>query len=201
MHLPDLQTPHGMMSLLSLCVLVFLGNVLDFRTYAASVHHQDQPLTNTEKWLMMEYDINSLPTNERLAICYCRGVATHLFKWVRECCVIHGPDGSVVEDLPLRFLSQISSTILRYKMKAEEKNLEGVTNCSLALLTAQINNVMRLNEDIHEIWTSYSDRQFKSLELEDQAQYQFKWKAGWETSAEWSSDSPGKFLSILQVLL
>ena len=86
-------------------------------------------------------------------------------------------------------------------MKAEEKNLEGVTNCSLALLTAQINNVMRLNEDIHEIWTSYSDRQFESLELEDQAQYQFKWKAGWETSAEWSSDSPGKFLSILQVLL
>lgn len=180
-----------MMSLLSLCVLVILGNVLDFRTYSASIHQQGQPLTSTEMRLMMEYDINCIPTNERLAICFCHGVALHLFKWVRECCIIYGPDGSVLEDLPSRYLVQIGRAIVQYKAKAEEKNLEGVTNCSLTLLTAQIDNIMHLNEEIHETWIMHSDHPPDSLELENQSSYRFEWKGDWETSSKWSSAGPG----------
>lgn len=179
------------MNLLSLCVLVILGNVLDFRTYTASISQQSQPLTTAEIWLMTQYDINGIPTNERLAICYCRGVALHLFEWVRQCCIVRGPDGSVVEDLPLRFLVQIGAALIQYKRKAEENNLEGVTHCSLALLTAQINNLMLINDNINETWSIHSANQSDCLELEDQSNYQFEWKVGWETSGKWTSAGLG----------
>ena len=178
------------MSLLSLCVLAILGNVLDFRTYSASIH-QGQLLTSTEMRLMMKYDINSIPMNERLAICFCRGVALHLFKWVRECCIIYGPDGSILEDLPSRYLVQIGAALLQYKAKAEENNLEGGTNCSLALFTAQINNIMHLNEEIRKMWVMHSDHPSDSLELEDQSSYRFEWKGDWKSSSKWSSAGPG----------
>ena len=181
-----------MMSLLSLCVLVILGNVLDFRTYSASSHQQAQPLTTAEKWLTSEHDINSIPINERLAICYSRGAALHIFKWIRECCVIYGPEGSVVKDFPELFLAQISRTIIQYKERAEAKTLEGVTHCSLGLLTSQINNVMELDDDVREIWKIYSERDCSSFELEDQSKYRVEWKVGWEDSGQWSSTVTGQ---------
>ena len=156
-----------------------------------SVHQQSQPITSTEKQLMIEYDVNCIPTNERLAICFCRGVALHLFSWVRECCIVYGPDGSMLQDLPSQYLVQIATAVIRYKTKAEEKNLEGVTNCSLALLTAQINNITHLNKDIHATWTMHSDNQSDSLELENQSTYRFEWKPGWEISSKWLSTGPG----------
>lgn len=179
------------MSLLSLCVLVILGNVLDFRTYTASSLQQAQPLTEAEKWLMTTYDINGIPTNERLAMCYTRGAALHLFQWVRECCIIHGPEESVVEDLPSRFLTQIGRAIIHYKTRAEEKNLEGVTYCSLALLTSQINNIMEFDNDIDKMWKNQSGKQHDSLELEDHSKYRLEWKASWETFGSWTSTATG----------
>ncbi len=174
------------MSLMSLCVLTILANVLDFRSYSASIHHQDRLLTNTEMRLMMKHDINSIPTNERLAICFCRGVALHLFEWIRKCCIIYGPDGSILEDLPSRYLVQIGAALLQYKAKAEGKKLEGVTNCSLTLLTAQVNNIMHLNEEIRKTWVAHSDHPSDSLELEDQSSYRFEWKDDWKSSSKWS---------------
>ncbi|KJA15033.1 hypothetical protein HYPSUDRAFT_149642 [Hypholoma sublateritium FD-334 SS-4] len=188
-HLPNLDKIGGLMSLLSLCVLVILGNVLDFRTYTASSLQQAQPLMEAEKWLMMTYDINGIPTNERLAMCYTRGAALHLFRWVRECCVIHGPEGSVVEDLPFRFLTQIGRAMIHYKKRAEENNLEGVTHCSLDFLTSQINNVMESYNDICKVWTDNSEQQPDSLELKDQSKYRIEWRAGWESSGSWSSNA------------
>ncbi len=179
------------MNLLSLCVLAILGNVLDFRTYSANIRQQDRPLTSTQMRLMNQYDINAIPMNERLAICFCRGVALHLFKWIRECCVIYGPDGSVLDDLPSQYLCQIGAALVRYKAKAEERDLEGVTNCSLALLTAQIDNVMLLNEEIHKTWVMHSDHLSDSLELENQSSYRFEWKDDWETSSKWTSAGLG----------
>ena len=179
------------MNFLSLCVLVILGNVLDFRTYTASSHQQAQPLTKAEKWLMMDHDINGIPTNERLAICYCRGAAFHLFRWVRECCIVHGPDGCVVEDLPSLFLAQIGKALIHYKSRAEEKSLEGVTHCSLDSLTSQINNVMESDSSICKVWTNHSGHQSGSLELGSQEKYRLRWRTGWENSGKWTSADTG----------
>lgn len=140
---------------------------------------------------MTTYDINGIPTNERLAMCYTRVAALHLFQWVRECCIIHGPEESVVEDLPSRFLTQIGRAMIHYKTRAEEKNLEGVTHCSLAVLTSQINNVMESDNDIRNMWTDNSEEQPDSLELKSQSKYRLEWKAGWESSGSWTSIATG----------
>ena len=182
------------MNLLSLCVLVILGNVLDFRTYATSNHQQGQPLTQTEKWMITEFDINGIPTNERLAMCYTRGAALHLFKWIRECCIIHGPDNSVVEDLPSFFLVQICRAMIRYKRRVEEKDLEGVTGCSLDLLTSQINNIMESKIETGKLWKNQADYLSDSLVLDDQLKYTLEWKADWETSGSWTSATQGKLI-------
>lgn len=196
-HLPNLEQFDGLMNLLSLCVLVILGNVLDFRTYCASSQHATAPLTTSEKFLMANFDINGIPHNERLAICYARGAALHLFAWVRDCCVIHGPDGVVVNDLPAYFLVRIGRAMIRYKRKAEAKNLQGVTHCSMDFLTSQIENVMTSKSGIHEMWKCHSQLRSDSLELEDSTKYRLKWKSGWETTGMWSSAETGQSTSFL----
>ena len=191
MHLPNLEGIDGIMNLLSLCVLAILGNVLDFRSYSPASYIQDRPLTKTDKWMITEFDINAIPTNERLAICYTRGAALHLCKWIRACCVIHGPGDCVVDDLPSRFLVQIGKALIHYKRRAEGQNLQGVTHCSLALLTSQINNVMESKDEIRKAWMNQGVNSSDSLVLEDQAQYRVEWKAIWETLGGWTSTGKG----------
>ena len=191
MHLPNLEGIDGIMNLLSLCVLAILGNVLDFRSYSPASYIQDRPLTKTDKWMITEFDINAIPTNERLAICYTRGAALHLCKWIRACCVIHGPGDCVVDDLPSRFVAQIGKAMIRYKGRVEGKKLEGVTHCSLDLLTSQINNVMESNDEIRKAWTNQVVNSSDSLVLEDQAQYRIEWRASWETLGGWTSTGQG----------
>ena len=98
----------------------------------------------------------------------------------------------MVKDFPELFLAQISRTIIQYKERAEAKTLEGVTHCSLGLLTSQINNVMELDDDVREIWKIYSERDCSSFELEDQSKYRVEWKVGWEDSGQWSSTVTGQ---------
>ena len=188
------------MSLLSVCVLVILGNVLDFRTYTTPGNQHTQPLTADEKRLITTYDINGIPTNERLAMCYTRGAALHLFRWVRECCIVHGPEDSVVEDLPSRFLTQIGRAMICYKTRAEQKSLQGATHCSLGLLTSQINNVMAFDNEVHKMWAEGLEQESESLELENQSKYRIEWRVGWESSGRWSSAATGQFISLSESL-
>lgn len=176
------------MSLLVACVLGILGNVLDFRTYNPSSGISDLPLTPSEKLLLTKYDVNAMPLDERMASCYARGAAFHLFDWVRSCCVIYGPDGAVVHDLPSLFLVQIGKAMLRYKKKAVAKKLDGVTHCTLALLTAQVNNVMQSDEKVSKMWALQSEPSSDSLELADKSMYKLKWNDGWQTSGDWTTD-------------
>ncbi len=190
-HLPNLERIDGIMNLLSLCVLVILANVLDFRSYSPAGHRNGRPLTRTEKWMITEFDINAIPTNERLAMCYTRGAALHLFKWIRECCVIHGPGDCIVDDLPSRFLAQIGKAMILYKSRVQRQKLEGVIHCSLDSLTSQINNIMEFNDEFRKVWANQVVNSSCSLELEDQAQYRVEWKAISETLDGWTSTGQG----------
>ena len=53
---------------------------------------------------MQEFDHNSIPSNERMAICYARGAALSIFNWVWKFAMIKEHDGNVVEDLKVRML-------------------------------------------------------------------------------------------------
>lgn len=193
-HLPDLEQFDGLMNLLSACVLGILGNVLDFRTYNPPSGVNNSPLTESEK-LLLKHDVNAMPLDDRMASCYARGAAFHLFEWVRSCCLIYGPDGTVVDDLPSQFLVQIGKAMLRYKRKALAKKLDGVTHCSLSSLNAQLTNVMQFHEKVWQIWQLQSEPS-ESLELADKSKYSLKWKDGWQTNAAWRTDDASQFLSL-----
>ena len=51
------------MNLLSACVLVVLGNVLDFRTYQALTQEENQK-ANKNQQILMDNDFNTIPVNE-----------------------------------------------------------------------------------------------------------------------------------------
>jgi hypothetical protein len=69
------------MNLLSACLLVILGNVLDFRTYRAPTQ-EDSQKSNKHQQILIDHEINAIPVGERMAICYSRGVALNLINWI-----------------------------------------------------------------------------------------------------------------------
>ena len=86
-HLPNVNNIDGLMNLISACVLVILGNVLDFRTYHAPTQ-EEYTKANKNQQILIDHKINIIPINERLAVCYACGVALCLFNWICHCFVI-----------------------------------------------------------------------------------------------------------------
>ena len=67
------------MDLISSCTLAVLGNVLDFRTYSTPNQAEKDPTTRAQLQLWKDFDQNDIPGDERMAICYARGVALTIF--------------------------------------------------------------------------------------------------------------------------
>ena len=162
------------MSLLSACVLVILGNVLDFRTYRAPTQEESTE-ANKNQQILIDHDINNIPFNERLAICYARGAALHIFKWIRHCSVITGPGGHTIDDLPTRFFLQIAQTIIKYKEGANASKLDLKANCTLEKITKQVNNVVALEPRIASLWSERHLLPSDLLTLADQDSYTVQW--------------------------
>ncbi|KAF8911444.1 hypothetical protein CPB84DRAFT_1812312 [Gymnopilus junonius] len=177
----------GLLNLLSVCVLVVLGNVLDFCTYSAPNQANDKRATPQQKLLMDDYDVNSISYNERVACCYARGVALYVMKWVCSCTVITGPNGEVVDDLPSQFFVQILNSLLTYKRAAVAKHLDGVPHCSVSLLERQAFNVVECDATLQAMWSLRSEIPADSLELNGKSDYNVKWKQHWEP--QWRSKS------------
>lgn len=123
-HLPDVNTFQGLINLLSLCNLVILGNVLDFRTYVAPNQSPGHPADSRQKKLMKTYDRNNIPKEERLSMVYTRGLALEIFQWVRDLCEVRNPDGEVI-DITCLYLTQQLASLLRYKDEAQAANVSG----------------------------------------------------------------------------
>ena len=140
------------MNLLSACVLVILGNVLDFRTYRAPTQEENQE-ANKNQQILIDHDFNTIPVNERFAICYSWGVALHLINWIRRFSLITGPDGKKVQDLPSSFFVQIAQTLIKYKMGANISKLKLEANCKLDMLTKQVENVVKIDPCFFSLWS------------------------------------------------
>lgn len=176
-HLPNVNNIDGLMNLLSACVLVVLANVLDFRTYRAPTQEENQNPSKNQQ-ILIDLDFNTIPTNERLAICYSRGVALHLINWVRHFCVVTGPEGEIVQDLPSSYFVQISQTLIKYKRGANTSRLELQANCSLDMLTKQIENVVKIVSRFSSLWSERHSLPSDSLVLANQNKYSVKWQPG-----------------------
>ena len=135
-HLPNINDFDGLMDLLSACILVILGNVLDFRTYRAPSQDEYEKASQDQQ-ILINSEINSIPITERFAICHARGVALHLINWIRICSEIRGPGGVIITDLPSQFFVQIAQTLIKYKEGANASKLDLKANCTLPMLTSR----------------------------------------------------------------
>ena len=142
----------GLLNLISACILAILGNVLDFRTYSAPNQGEDDLITAMQRNLMSKYDRNAIPSGERIAICYARGMALAMFGWIRSSCIIKTPKGAIIEDLPSRCIVQILNTVIAYKASAGQRQLKGAPHCDTKMLKAQIENVVKCDPLIEQCW-------------------------------------------------
>jgi hypothetical protein len=187
-HLPDVNNIDGLMNLLSACVLVILGNVLDIRTYRAPTQEENQR-ANREQQILIDHEINTIPVGERFAICYSRGVALHLINWIRHFCVITGPGGENVRDLPSCFFVQIVQTLIKYKEGANTSQLELEANCTLDMLTRQIENIVDVDSYFSSLWLERHSLPSDSLALANQDEYSIQWRP--DIRLDWSNLGQG----------
>ncbi|KAF8874506.1 hypothetical protein CPB84DRAFT_1690089 [Gymnopilus junonius] len=187
-HLPDIKSIDGVLNLLSACVLVVLGNVLDFRTYKAPNQSDDDEASEEQASLLQNCDINAIPYNERVASCYARGVAFYVMQWIQACATICGPSGEVVKDFPYRFLVQILQSLQNYKLTASRRRLPGVPHCTYSKLKSQIENILSAPDNaLAAAWACRESVPSDSLKLANKERYSISWSLGWQ--AKWKSPS------------
>src|ERR1700694_660668 len=124
-HLPDIQTVDGLLDLISGCASAILGNVLDFRTYSAPNQAENDPMTKEQARLWKEFDRNDIPGSERIAICYARGIALAVVRWIRTSCIVKNPDGEIMDNLPSKYIVNLLDALLSYKLGALSRQLHG----------------------------------------------------------------------------
>jgi len=185
-HLPNVNNIDGLMNLLSACVLVILGNVLDFRTYCAPTQ-EEYTKADKNQQILIDHDINTISINERLAICYARGIALRLINWIRHYSLITGPGGDTIDDLPSRFFIQIAQTLIKYKQGANASKLDVQANCTMDMLTKQINNVLDIDPQISSLWSERHSLPSDSLALANQDEYSVQWLP--DAQHKWSRDT------------
>jgi hypothetical protein len=158
-HIPDLNTFGGIINLLSLCNLVILGNVLDFRTYLAPNQPPERNATPAEEEVLEHHDRNKIPKQERVAMMLYRGLAFEVIEWVKQNFEFRNPKGKAV-DLPSHYLAQQLLALLEYKKDASDnkKGSAGAPHCTLSLLEKQIANVTKCNKALEKYWSSSRDQ-------------------------------------------
>lgn len=179
-HIPDLDTFDGIINLLSLCNLVILGNVLGFRMYLAPNQPPERDATPAKEEVMINYDRNKIPKQERVAMMLYRGLAFKVIDWIRLHFVFWNPEGKTV-NLPSHYLTQQLLALSEYKSDASEKNkgCAGAPHCTLALLQKRIANVIKCNEALEKYWSSFQD-------WVNTLQFGFGDRDGWKFERQWT---------------
>lgn len=176
LHLPDVRTPKGLLDLVSGCTLAILGNVLDFRTYSAPNQQESEKTTTAQSRLWKDFDRNDIPGDERMAICYARGVALTVFDWIRDFCIIKTPDGQLVDDLPSKYMVNLLNALLGYKEEALAQDLHGAPHCTLPMLQDQIFNVVHCDTFVANLWRKRTAGSSTSLQIDIDEGCTVEWK-------------------------
>jgi hypothetical protein len=151
-HLPNINTANGLLDLIAGCSLAILGNVLDFRTYSAPNQAEDQRATKEQRSLWKKFDRNNIPGDKRMAICYAHGIALHVFEHIRKFCIVKTPAGTILDDLPSKYMVHVLDARLVYKSRAAQLNLGGAPHCSAAMLQVQVSNVVEVDHSVKVLW-------------------------------------------------
>lgn len=139
--------------------------MLDFRTYSAPNQAEGDSTTKEQQYLWANFDRNNIPGDERMAICYARGLSLQVFKWIRKWCIIKRPNGEIIDDLPSQHMVGLLDALLVYKSKASKRKLTGAPHCSLSMLTAQVSNVVGCDPLVEKLWRERKARSSHSLRM------------------------------------
>ncbi|PPQ77262.1 hypothetical protein CVT24_009905 [Panaeolus cyanescens] len=159
-HLIDITDWKGLAALLTLCNLVILSNVLDFRTYLGPNQPDDSSPTPKHIIDMESFDSNHITWAERMAICDARGRAWTILLGVTACCDItsiqeaSSPQFSAhdLSNIPLLHLARQLVAIGSLKRSAVRSKLDGAPHCTVELLTRQLDNVARWKSELHKLY-------------------------------------------------
>jgi hypothetical protein len=164
-HLPDTRTVNGLVDWISCCTLAILANVLDFRTYCAPNQTEVEEKTKQQWALWKDCDRNDIPGDERMAMCYARGIALTAFQWIRRWCIVKTPDGEVIDDLPSKQVVQLLDALLVYKSKAEKRKLSGAPHCASWMLKVQALNAVQCDKAVERLWNKRKGKSSDSLRM------------------------------------
>jgi len=139
--------------------------VLDFRTYSAPNQAEEHPTTKENLLLWNKFDRNNISADERIAICYTRGIALSLFEWIRKWCIIKTPNGEIIDDLPSKYVVGLLDTLLLYKSKADLRKLKGAPHCAAWMLKAQVSNVVKCDKSVGNLWKAKKGKTSDSLRM------------------------------------
>jgi len=167
----------GLLNLLSLAALNFLGNVLDFRTYSAPNQGEDEVATAEQSLLLNKYDRCHISGDERASMCYVRGIAIAIFDWIRSNCTVKDPGGNVVEDVASYFVNRLLRALLCYKACAMRHHLVGAPHCDTAALRKQVENVVKVDSPLAKLWAAKDDLPDHSLAFGPTEGYVVSWSA------------------------
>ena len=109
--------------------------------------------------------------------------------------MITGPEGDTISDLPSRFFVQIAQTLIKYKEGANASKLDLQANCTLGMLTKQINNVIDIDPQISSLWLERHLLPSDSLALANQDEYSVRCLP--DAQCKWSSCPHGMIYSWL----
>ena len=126
--------------------------MLDFRTYSAANQGEDDKTTAVQLHLWKHYDRNNIPADERMAICYVRGVALALVNWIRRSCILKNPKGEVIKDLPGQHLVHVLDALYRYKTHADYMKLLSAPHCTISKLNTQVTNVATCDPAVKKLF-------------------------------------------------
>ena len=115
-----------------------------------------------------------------MAMCHARGIALHLFRWIRMWCIVKTPDDEILDDLPSKHMVEILDALLSYKSKADLWKLKGAPHCGLWMLKAQILNVVKCDSSVEKLWTQRKGKPSDSLRMTLEE----------GTTVHWKDDAP-----------
>ncbi len=180
----------GLLDLISGCTLAILGNVLDFRTYCAPNQAEATPTMREQQFLWKKFDRNHIGGEERMAICYTRGVALHVFAWIRKQCIVKTPNGEIMDDLPSKYVVELLDALLAYKLKADKRKLKGASHCTFWMLKAQVSNVVKCDSSVEKLWNERKGESSGNLRMTlDEG-----------CTVEWSDDTPTPIVQTSKLL-
>ena len=161
--MPTLDDMDSVASLLTLCVLAYLGNALDGQTYRIPDQEEDDRLSHDEQAHWHTHDVNVMSYVDRARCTYVRGIARVLVTWLGDTFELTragyyqegGSQMCLPEDLQqfgLRWIAHMLVGVIEYKKKATPENQE-YPSCTTSMLEVQVKECFGMDDPLYNAFS------------------------------------------------